>query len=207
MMTLDILLTDSRSFILPESVSAMLSASGQARLAQMHADARRQQFLLGRWLMSQAADCELAAIEERDNYPLFARNPTLHASISHSGPYVAVLVSKGMRCGLDIEYPTRQRNWPALAERAFSPEETAWINAAAPEAQAEHFHRIWTLREAAFKAGLLTGVVGHAPVFHPEKNQALDQLHWQYRQYGAINLSVVGPMAFDIAVHEISLPV
>ncbi len=206
MMTLDILLTDSRSFILPESVTAMLSESGQIRLAQIHADARRQQFLLGRWLMSQAADCELAAIEECDNYPVFAGNPTQHASISHSGPYVAVLVSKGVRCGLDIEYPTRQRDWPALAKRAFSPAETAWINAAAPEAQAEHFHRIWTLREAAFKAGLLSGVVGQEPVFNPAQEQASQPLHWQYLQYGGIHLSVVGATTFEITVHEIAQP-
>lgn len=206
-MTLDILLADTLSLTLPTHLEATLSASSQGRLAQLSTPMRRQQFLLGRWLMSQAAGCELAGIEEGSDYPVFSHEPDLHASISHSGSYIGVVISKHGRCGLDIEHPTRQRDWRALAERAFSPREAAWIGSAAPDKQVERFHRLWTLRESAFKAGLLSSVVAKECLFDPELDQHIGDWHWQYLQHGKLYLSAACAAAFDIAVHAIALPI
>lgn len=203
MIALDIVLADSRSLTLPENLAATLSASSQARLTHISTDLRRRQFLLGRWLMAQAAERTLANIEEGSDYPVFAGEPERHASISHSGPHVAVIVSQGMRCGLDIEYPVRQRNWLSLAERAFSASEAAWIHDAEAELQTERFHRIWTLREAAFKAGLLDSVVGKESVFDPVQERHIANWHWQYLQHAGIHISVVGKQAFEASVREI----
>ena len=206
MKTLDILLADSQSFSLPQDISALLSPSSKARLAKISTQVRRQQFMLGRWLMAQAAGCQLASITDASDYPVFTEHRDWHASISHSGPYVASIVCKSARFGLDIEYPTRSRNWPALAERAFSPPETAWILAATPAEQTERFHRIWTLREAAFKSGMLDCTVGQEPVFDPASGILLAHGHWQYWQHDGIHFSVVGPEPFEAIVHEITLP-
>lgn len=206
MKTLDILLADNQNFRLPPDISSLLSPSSQRRLAQISTEVRRRQFMLGRWLIAQAAGCELASIADTASYPHFPEHPDWHASISHSGPYVASIVSKHARYGLDIEYPMRSRDWPALAERAFSQPETAWILAAPPEEQAERFYRIWTLREAAFKAGMLTSVVGQEPVFDPASDQPVAHGYWRYRQHDGIYLSVVGPECLEINLHEIALP-
>lgn len=207
MISLDILLTDSRHLILPDDVTTQLGAASQTRLAQIQVTARRQQFLLGRWLMAQAAGCELTMIEEGTDYPIFTGQTDWHASISHSGPYVAVVFSATGRFGLDIEYPERQRDWLALAERAFFASEAQWVGAAATEQQMVRFQRIWTLREAAFKAGLLPHVIGAEAVFDPVSEQACGSLHWQYRQHADLHLSVVGSAAFTITLREIGSPI
>ncbi len=206
MIELEILLADTGDFE-PDWLGAQpLSASSRARLAQIAVSQRRMQFLLGRWLMAQAAGVLPIDIAEDDHYPRIASRTDWHASISHSGPYVAVIASQGSRCGLDIEHPTRQRDWVALAERAFSAIETDWISAASPEQQAERFYRIWTLREAAFKAGTLASVVGHEPVFDPIRDQALSNLHWQHWQTEGLYVSAVSATPFQATLRKINPP-
>ena len=109
-----------------------------------------------------------------------------------------------VRFGLDIEFPQRPRDWPALARRAFSPREADWIAAASGSEQCERFQRIWTLREAAYKSGELAHVVGNQPIFNPLTNQVRGDFHWQYLRQGELHLSVVGRDNFSLAVHQIS---
>lgn len=206
MIELEILLADTGDFE-PDWLEAQpLSASSRARLAQIAVPKRRMQFLLGRWLMAEAAGVPLLDIVEDRHYPHIASRTDWHASISHSGPYVAVIASQGSRCGLDIEYPTRQRDWVALAERAFSATETSWISAASPEQQAEHFYRVWTLREAAFKAGLLDSVVGHEAVFDPIHERAPSSFHWQHLQTEGLYVSVASATPFQATLRKIDTP-
>lgn len=206
MKTLTILLANDQHFTFATDIDATLSASSQARLAQIVTPARRQQFVLGRWLMAQAANCDLGMIEETDRYPIFAGQADWHASISHSGPYLAAVFNMHSRYGLDIEYPMRARDWAALAKRAFSAAEAAWILAAQPEVQAERFYRIWTLREAACKSGLLDSVVSQEAIFDPLTSLQVPNWHWQYRQHGQLHISVAGPEDFSIQIREISAP-
>lgn len=202
MIKLDILLLDSRTFPECDDLAATLSPSSHARLAQLQVDERRRQFVLGRWLMARAAGCELAQITESDTYPVYAGQASWHASISHSGPYIAVVFSDQARFGLDIEFPARSRNWPALAQRAFARSESAWVAAAPIAQQSERFHRIWTLREAAFKAGFLPLAVNGEAVFDPANGQARGDFCWQYLQQGNLHLSVVGPCEFTATIHD-----
>lgn len=203
MIKLDILLLDSRTVLDYDHLAATLSPSCHARLVQLQMNERRRQFVLGRWLMAQAAGCELAQITESDTYPVYAGQASWHASISHSGPYIAVVFSDHARFGLDIEFPARSRNWPALAQRAFASSESAWVATAPIAQQAERFHRIWTLREAAFKAGFLPLAVSSEAVFDPASGQACGDFCWQYLQHGVLHLSVVGPGKFTATIREI----
>lgn len=203
MLSLTILLIDSRDTCLPDNLEAQLGASSQARLAQIDVDTRRQQFLLGRWLMAQAAGCTLEHIEEGSAYPAYIDKPDWHASISHSGPYVALAFSDQTRFGLDIEYSVRERDWDALAKRAFSANEATWIAAATAEQREARFQRIWTLREAAFKAGLQSKVIGTEPVFDPENEHAIGAIHWRYWQQSNLHLSLAGAVPFTASIREI----
>ncbi len=206
MTELEILLADGSKFALPWLETRPLSESSHIRLAQISSEGRRRQFLLGRWLMALAAGVEPASIEEGPDYPQIPARPDCQASISHSGPYVAVITSRGFRCGLDIEYPTRQRDWIALAWRTFAASEAAWIAEATAADPAERFQRIWTLREAAFKAGLLSSVAGREPVFEPASARAVAGIGWQYLQEGGLHVSAVAPQDFRMRIHRVDPP-
>lgn len=197
MIELKILFADQRHFPEPLLERQNLSISSAEKLAGITAQQRRHQFLLGRWLLAYAIGSGTEQIEESAaGYPVIVMQPEIHASLSHSGPYVGIVVCKEVRCGLDIEYPTRQRNWLALAERAFHPIEQAWI-AAEPACLAERFHAIWTLREAAFKAGLRSEVIAGSPVFNPTGNQAVEGLFWHHLEQAGCFVSVVAPRPFS----------
>lgn len=143
-----------------------LSNSSQNRLAQLRTETRARQFILGRWLMAAAATrlldrpLALEAIDDHGPFPVFANQADLHASISHSANLLGVVVSKGTRIGLDIENASRTRDYLALAKRAFHADEVAQLSPLSGEALASAFYRIWTWREAAYKAGLSEQVVG-----------------------------------------------
>lgn len=69
-------------------------------------------------------------------------------SLSHSGDWVACAVADSPAIGIDIEAHRPDRDFPALIEAAFGPDER--IEAAAGGIAG--FYRLWTLREAIAKA-------------------------------------------------------
>ena len=204
MIELEILLADSDCFSPTQLAAQTYSPSTTERLARIAAPARRHQFLLGRWLMAQASGCSVQEIEESAaGYPLITNQPDMHASLSHSGRYVGIVVSSGFRCGLDIEHPSRERNWLALAERVFHPTELAWATAA-PDVLLQRFYQIWTLREAAFKAGLRSEVVAGPAAFDPATKQAADGIFWHYQEQAGCFFSIAAPRAFSARLRQIA---
>lgn len=207
MIALTVLIVDSGRIADSDRLAASLSPSCQARLERIVAPGRRRQFILGRWLMAQVAGCRQAEIIEAHDYPVYAGKPDWHASISHSGPYVAVVFSQGARVGLDIEFPARQRDWAALAARAFAENEAAWVAAASsPEQRQARFQRIWTLREAAFKAGLRELATGEPAAFDPVGEQAIGELHWRYLRHRGCHLSLACRQPFSATVTNAAAP-
>lgn len=206
MTKLKILLLDTRNQSWTDRLALGLSASSLQHLTQIGTDGRRLQFTLGRWLMAQAAGCPIDQVEEGFNYPVYAGKPHWHMSLSHSGSFIAAVFSEYARFGLDVEAPSRQRDCLALARRAFTSDEAVWVASAPAEQQAARFYRIWTLREAAFKAGILQQVVNGAAVFDPANECSTGNFHWQYWQQQGLHLSVVGPVPFTIELSEINLP-
>ncbi|MEN9656595.1 MAG: hypothetical protein RL571_60 [Pseudomonadota bacterium] len=144
-------------------VSESLSASSQAKLATIHSPLRAQQFILGRMMLAKAAGrimgCNYAVndIEEGEFFPYLLKAAHLHASISHSGDYLGVTVNTE-RVGLDLESCRYKKNIAKLAEFALAEAEADWVNTL-PEESQERFYLLWTLREAAFKAGLRNQVI------------------------------------------------
>ncbi|AZN37359.1 4'-phosphopantetheinyl transferase family protein [Iodobacter ciconiae] len=143
--------------------SDFLSPSSKIRLATIQSLARAQQFILGRLLLAQAAS-KVLGIEYRANditegefFPCLLKAPHLHASISHSGDCLGVTVNTE-RVGLDIECCRPKANIAKLAKFALHRDEADWVNALKEESQ-ERFYQLWTLREAAFKAGIRDQVI------------------------------------------------
>jgi 4'-phosphopantetheinyl transferase len=143
--------------------SSTLSTSSQAKLATLQSPLRARQFILGRQMLAKAAERLLGQpyalhdIAEGEFFPYLQQAPYLHGSISHSGNYLAVTLNHE-RVGLDIESCRYKNNIGKLAQFALHPKEASWV-CAAPEAAQERFYLLWTLREAAYKAGLRQQVI------------------------------------------------
>jgi phosphopantetheinyl transferase len=77
-------------------------------------------------------------------------NRRRHASLSlsHAGGWLAGALGVGSAIGIDIEHHKPDRDFAALANTAFGPQERRHVAGEGARA----FYRIWTLREAMAKA-------------------------------------------------------
>lgn len=73
-------------------------------------------------------------------------------NLSHTGERVLIAVTREGRLGVDIEEVKPVRDLEALAERNFSPDETARVSSTSATNRPELFFRIWTRKEAFLKA-------------------------------------------------------
>jgi 4'-phosphopantetheinyl transferase len=90
-------------------------------------------------------------------------------NLSHTDSCAALAVIKGADIGLDIEHP-RKRNFLAIARQYFHPEEFTYLSALPEHQLAAAFLKLWTLKEAFFKAlggGIATGL--HRAQFYSEQ--------------------------------------
>lgn len=187
-----------------------LSPSSKAKLRDLATPSRRQQFLLGRWLIQQGAQQLLqrpVALDEISEGPHFPEISGVHASISHSQHWIGALLCREQRIGLDIEASTQARNYPKLACRAFHPDEAAWLASLPADAQKAAFYRIWTWREAAFKAGLRTSVIGQAPTPYLPAHARAAAPYWQDGENQDLTWCAVAARPFAIAVRKVDFPV
>lgn len=147
-----------------DAVRHQLSRSSQARLQRLGAPERQAEFLLARRLLAHAVQRwtgQPLALDQIDDDGPSPRLPAalgLHASVSHSQGEVAVGLAP-TPLGIDLEVHDLERELLPVAARVFPPAELAWIkHARHPKALRQRFQRLWTGREAAFKAGLLNPV-------------------------------------------------
>jgi 4'-phosphopantetheinyl transferase len=135
-----------------------------------------------------SASLEFARREQGKPYLL---NSPLYFNLSHSGNFAALAVSAQGEIGIDIE-TIRARNFLAIAERYYHTDELKQL-LATPEAEREQlFFKLWTLKEAFFKAtggGISTGLdkvvfeLNHNKIkarFAPELNE--HETDWQFQQ-------------------------
>ncbi len=78
--------------------------------------------------------------------------PGFDASWSHSGERLLVALGAGVRVGADLELLRPRPRALALAERFFTPAETATLAALPPAALEAGFVRLWCAKEAVLKA-------------------------------------------------------
>ena len=111
-----------------------------------------------RYAVAQFArrDVQDVTISERpENAPLvdITDHSVVHISISHSGSWIACATSASP-VGLDIECTNKARDLTSMSEWFFTPEEHAWLVGQHASHATEAFYRLWTGKEAVFKAYL-----------------------------------------------------
>lgn len=121
-------------------------------------------------------------------------------SLSHSGPWVACAISSVAPVGIDIERHRTTRNFPAIAEAGFGPEERRRSAAGSMSA----FYRIWTIREAIAKAtgeGLAQATNGlDYAASGPETGSWTSAA--EGRQWGLTHLMPLPDMSLSVAAPE-----
>ncbi|WP_020208006.1 4'-phosphopantetheinyl transferase family protein [Gilvimarinus chinensis] len=112
----------------------------------------------------------------------------LHFNLSHSGPWVALGVSQCGPLGVDIEYVQKKRPLLKIAEQYFHEQEIAKLKNLSTAQQETEFYRLWTLKEAFFKArgtGISEGLnkVSFAHKNHPRAPLSMSAAHWHYHYF------------------------
>ncbi|MGO8971299.1 MAG: 4'-phosphopantetheinyl transferase family protein [Myxococcaceae bacterium] len=94
----------------------------------------------------------LAFVELAHGRPVLPEGTaTLDFNASRSRAWVALVVTAGAACGVDVEDCRREADMLGIA-RAFAPEERAFLLEATPAERRRRFFALWTLKEATLKA-------------------------------------------------------
>lgn len=123
---------------------------------------KRLQHLAGRYLLKYLfPDFPLELIRIADTRKPYLENEAYHFSISHCGDYVAVMVSRDKRVGVDIELPTQRVQ--KISRKFLHPQELQWAlqkepvvagmmaSAFSPDEPVELLTLLWCCKEAVFK--------------------------------------------------------
>lgn len=123
--------------------SRLLSLLSPAEKRHYHGikrQGRRREYLLGHVLMRLVMACD--GCKGR------------HFNLSHSGVWV-VCASADHPVGVDVEYVRHRPRAADIAAKWFSPQENRFLLSCAPTLRSLAFTRLWVLKEALFKTGLL----------------------------------------------------
>ncbi|MGW7579341.1 4'-phosphopantetheinyl transferase family protein [Streptomyces sp. NPDC054765] len=158
--------------------TSLLTPGERARRAAMSFPDRRAEYTVGRALVRRMLGARLGLPPHRvplgedvDGRPFLIgeRNgrPRYDFNLSHSGTWLALAVSSGLRVGVDIEQVVARGSDRTLARRYFTESERALLSRGSPRRYPERWYRIWTTREAHAKArgvgirGLADPMDGH----------------------------------------------
>lgn len=158
----------------------------------------RAEFIASRLLVRAVLGAYLA---QTPNSLVFARSdkgkPSLPGgelsfNLSHSGSLALLALGQTPNLGVDLEMADDQRDLMGIAEHFFAPAELRWLNNSTGSDQARNFYRLWTLKEATFKAlgtGIATGLdklcftlVDDQIELQPAPELALDTSQWHFWQ-------------------------
>jgi len=143
----------------------VLSEEERARIARRaREDGRRLTICWGRarGILSGLIECKPADVRllrGPDGRPSLDHGAAdLRLSLSHSGEWAFLAVSRGASVGVDVERVRPLQDVRRLSERFLSPSEAGWVLAHADAGSGAFFH-VWTRKEALLK-GLGLGVPG-----------------------------------------------
>jgi len=130
---------------LPE---ARLTAGEQADLAKLTAPARRESWLRGRAALKRL----LSSLGGSDDTSLL-KFPHQRISLTHSESWaVAVGTASQKLRGIGVDLEVKSVPKPETARRFMNPAEMVWLRRMEEEERPRMLHRLWTVKEAAFKA-------------------------------------------------------
>jgi len=165
-----------------ESYRALLSREEADRLQRFAFSKLQHHYLATRALLrtslSHYADIspvQWRFAQDKNGKPYLLNSPIpLSFNLSHTGERAVLAVTLGNRIGVDIEQLSRKRDWMGIAEHYFHQREVDALLALPEPQQAQHFFRLWTLKEAYLKArgtGIATGLDKAAFELAPGKVQ------------------------------------
>lgn len=138
-----------------------LSKSSKAKLSKRSSSLAIKSFITSRTLLLHMLAAGWPAlrssyeIDDSMTPPVLIGRIPLYLSISHSGDYVAVVISE-KPVAVDVELVTRERDYLGLARRAFHSSEIEIIEQSKSKKNLEEsFYKAWTLRECFYKLGML----------------------------------------------------
>ncbi|MFD4987442.1 4'-phosphopantetheinyl transferase family protein [Streptomyces sp. NPDC058374] len=188
----------------PALYHSMLSEEERGRLTRFHFARDHDAFLAAHGLKRTALSTLFpqVAAEEWAFTPGRHRRPEIIApqgfsttrfSLTHTDGLVALLVAPEADCGVDAEPLDSSRDVTPPVRHTLTPLERERFDALPPPAGAEHFRRLWTLKEAYAKArglglrlpfdqvGFRIENTGIFPHFGPGVNDR--GADWQFRQW------------------------
>jgi 4'-phosphopantetheinyl transferase len=84
----------------------------------------------------------------------FLQTPSIPVqfNLSHSGLRAALVVTRNMRCGIDIEHVRSEISDQAIAARFFCARENEWLQSLPSDQRILGFFRLWSVKESILKA-------------------------------------------------------
>lgn len=140
-------------------LETLLSREEKHRRQSYRSITAQHQFLLSRALLRKVlgkicntAPQSVTFTQMPSGKPILSSAPELHFSLSHSGQWIALAVSCEAPIGIDIEQPRKPRDFLRIARHYFHADECALLESPPTELLPMHFYRLWTMKEAFFKA-------------------------------------------------------
>ncbi|MGD2180692.1 4'-phosphopantetheinyl transferase family protein [Lusitaniella coriacea] len=144
------------------SLNALLSDDEQARADRFHFERHRQYFIAGRGLLRAILGLYLKTDPAQLQFTYLSHgkpalktpqtDPPVEFNLSHSERMALYAITQGRILGIDLEYLRPIPKVEQLAQRFFSPRESAILNALPPQQQQFAFFQAWTCKEAFLKA-------------------------------------------------------
>jgi 4'-phosphopantetheinyl transferase len=138
----------------------VLSRDEIARADRFMFEPDRMRFVAshGRMRLILGSYCEIhprdLVFESSDHGKPFLRKPSVPVqfNLSHSDLRAALVVTRTMRCGIDIERIRPEISDQAIAERFFCAQENEWLRSLPSDQRIHGFFRLWSVKESILKA-------------------------------------------------------
>lgn len=152
----------------------------------------KESYIASRWLVRKvlaqytgAAPDQIAFVRSAKGKP-YLPDSDIHFSLSHSGIWALLAVTTNGPIGVDIESIKVGRNLSAIAKHYYHPQELAHLESLTNEHRGDYFYRLWTLKEAFFKA-LGTGI-----------SAGLDKIRFEFNSTGPGSYGIDAHMAAEL---------
>lgn len=180
--------------------SAALQMMDSAEHARANKFARgKEEYIASRWLLRSVLarytrqNADTLELLRTDKGKLYLPAYDIQFSLSHSGHWAVLALGKVEMIGIDIEHIKSTRNLISIAEHYYHPDELARLQSLPSSEQQDYFYRLWTLKEAFFKAlgtGISAGLEklsfeleGDAITASIDERLDAEGTPWQFRQW------------------------
>lgn len=192
--------------ISPQSTAAQkahtwLSYTERERMSRFKIPRAQHTYLLGRALLRGLLSQHCNTPPERLQFALadggkpYLQGDTsgIHFNLSHSGQWLALAVSTHSPVGVDIEHPQKPRDFISIARHYFHRKEYHALKTLHGQALQDAFYKLWTLKEAFFKARGTGISEGLARIRFDDNNASITAIidpelltensHWQFHYW------------------------